>query len=243
MKILAIDTSSNRLVVTLSEDLRILSEVVIDKDIRHSSDLIPAIEQVFTRAHTDLAHVDAYALSIGPGSFTGLRIGVAVIKAFGFVYKKPVIAIPSLDILAYNQRDHDGVVCPIIDARKEKVYAAFYRIKNGVVKRISKYYLAPCATVLRAAKTTTCFLGDGVVMYKDGIRQRLGAKAFFAHDAQMMPHPMSLVRAAVSKATAGEVQDVESLAPLYLYSQECNIVKSRWRAQSPLQKLRRVRKG
>ena len=93
----------------------------------HSSLLIPMIDRILKKARLKIKDIDCFAVSIGPGSFTGLRIGATVVKGLAYALKKRIIAVPTLDVIAYNALDTKGVICPVLDARKSKVYACLWR--------------------------------------------------------------------------------------------------------------------
>lgn len=127
MKILAIDTSGTNCSVSITEDSKILSDFTINNGVTHSQNLVPMIEQAQKFAGLELTDIDTFACSIGPGSFTGLRIGIATIKGFALSLNKPVIGVPTLLALAYNITNFSGLICSIIDAKNDNVYSAIYR--------------------------------------------------------------------------------------------------------------------
>ncbi|MBI4335953.1 MAG: tRNA (adenosine(37)-N6)-threonylcarbamoyltransferase complex dimerization subunit type 1 TsaB, partial [Candidatus Omnitrophica bacterium] len=141
MRVLAIDTSSKILgVAVLDEDSRSV-EFNYNFQLRHASHLVPTIKEALKFSSLELKDMDAYCVSIGPGSFTGLRIGVSTVKAMVLAGKKKVIAVPSLDILARNIPYTEDTICVAVDAKKEKLYACFYEYKNGGTEKITKYLL------------------------------------------------------------------------------------------------------
>ena len=167
MIILAIDTSTRFLSVAVADGDRALSSYHREAHMRHSSRLIPTIEACLKRARLKLKDVDGFAVSIGPGSFTGLRIGVTTVKALAFSLKRPVAAVPTLDAIAEGAKRFKGVISPVIDAKKRKVYSCFYESDGKRIKRLTKYLLIEPD---RLAKMTERFgnvlrLGDGVGIY------------------------------------------------------------------------------
>ena len=126
MKICAIDSSGLVAGVAVSENGICVAEYDIQYKVTHSQTLLPMLDEVCRRISLDLGDVDAYAVAAGPGSFTGLRIGIASVKGLTLVNDKPVIAIPTLEALAYNAYGTDRLICPIMDARREQVYTGIY---------------------------------------------------------------------------------------------------------------------
>ena len=121
MRILAIDTSTRFLSVAVADGGRALASHHREAHMKHSSQLVPVIEKVLKKSGIGLGGIDGFAVSIGPGSFTGLRIGVTTIKALAFSLKKPVAAVPTLDAIAEGVKGFAGIICPILDAKKKKV--------------------------------------------------------------------------------------------------------------------------
>jgi tRNA threonylcarbamoyladenosine biosynthesis protein TsaB len=177
--------------------------------------LVPMIEKLLKKARIKLSAVDCLAISIGPGSFTGLRIGAVTVKGLSYALNKPIVRVPTLDVIARNAKSFKGVICPVLDARKNKVYACLYRSDGKNIKRISKYLLLPAAGLLEktAEYSKIIFLGDAL---------HLVGKAA---NPEIDYHPKADVVAKLGaeyfkkkKFTAAE-----DLEPLYLYSRECDI--------------------
>lgn len=123
MKILSVDTSTPRLYVVLAEDNEILASVVNSENSTHAKNLMPAIDEVLREAETSLEDIDVFACSVGPGSYTGIRIGVSTIQALAYAQGKPCLALNTLDILAYSELAEDKLVVSLLDARNRRVYA------------------------------------------------------------------------------------------------------------------------
>ena len=141
MNILAIDTSSKYFYLAIAEDDKIKVSIRRPSGRELSRMIIPLIEKALKKANLSLGGIDYFACGLGPGSFTGLRVGLAVIKGFAFSLNKPVAGIVSLDVIAGSQSNFSGYVCPVVDARRSLVYSAIYRAKNGALKRKSRYLL------------------------------------------------------------------------------------------------------
>jgi len=140
MRVLGIDTSTSCGAVGLIDDERVICEYLLDIPVTHSERLLGAIELVLRDARCAIEDLDGWAISLGPGSFTGLRIGVSTVKGLAFATQKPVAGISTLDVLASQTSPTPFLICPILDARKGEVYTAFYRYDERIVlRRLSAY--------------------------------------------------------------------------------------------------------
>lgn len=138
MKILAIDSSSTPASVAVTENEAVLGEFTINIKRTHSEKLLPLVDSLLEMINLEVKDIDVVAISAGPGSFTGLRIGMSVAKLMAQVSQKPLIAVSTLESIAMNVSTFDGYICPMIDARNDTVYAAVYICENGVLNEIKK---------------------------------------------------------------------------------------------------------
>jgi tRNA threonylcarbamoyladenosine biosynthesis protein TsaB len=224
MKILGIDTSTHSLGIALVEDGKLL--VSIDKilGLRHSQDLIPMVQSLLREHSLEIADIDCFAVSRGPGSFTGLRVGVAVVKALALVEKKPVVGVPTLDVIAQNVCYFEGLICPLMDAKKQKVYAALYRQGRKTLRRMSPYLLVSIDELLKRIRTKTLFVGDGIRLYGATI-QKKRKKAEFAHERLWLPKAEHVALLGWEQFKKGKIDKPLDLVPLYLHSRECNVTQ------------------
>ena len=243
MKILYLDTSSKYLSLAVAQDNKVLSQTHRQLARKHSTQLACLIDKMLKRAGVSLKQIDGFCVSKGPGSFTGLRIGITAIKGLAYALQKPVVAIPSLDILAQNARPVMNrrlslpfQVCPIVDARQNKVYACLYQARpvkkgfcngarNGKVIRKSGYLLLPIEELLKKLKGEVLFLGDAISLYREQIRKTKRIKAVFAGEKFWYPRASRAVSLALERFRKGKIDDVDSLLPLYLYPKTCQIKK------------------
>jgi tRNA threonylcarbamoyladenosine biosynthesis protein TsaB len=223
MRTLAIETATQQLGVALSDGDRVVSSYALLAEHPHAVELPDAVTRVLKAARTTLTQVEAIAVDIGPGSFTGLRIGIAFVKAIAFAMKKTVVGVPSLDVLAANLPFTSRLICPLLDAKQRNVYAALFRQDDGRLKRQTDYLLEPVDAVLSQIKAPAIFLGDGCARYRDQIVERLGADAAFAAQELWLPRAETLARLGVEHLRQGQRDDPAGLIPLYLYPQDASI--------------------
>ena len=183
MRILAIDSSSTVASVAIVEEEKIIGEYTINNKITHSQTLLPMIDDMFKVSEIELETIDAIAITSGPGSFTGLRIGSATAKGLGQALDKPLVEVPTLEAMAYNFFDTDKVICPIMDARRNQTYTAAFKLEGEELKEL----MAGCAisieelvVKLNAIDEDVIFVGDGIPVFKEYIEANLLKKAVFA---------------------------------------------------------------
>lgn len=215
MKILAVDTSSAVATAAIVEDNKLICECVLNNKLTHSQTIMPIIDDVFKKSELKPDDIDVFAVANGPGSFTGLRIGVTTVKGLAHAAKKPAIGINTLEALAYNLPFCPYIISPIMDARREQVYNAFYRVENGIVKELTSpraIALSDCLSELSVLGEKVVFLGDGVPVFMEKIKEVLGDAALFA------PHTANAQRAsAVAEAAKNkEAVHYSELVPVYL---------------------------
>ena len=166
MKVLAVDTSSKLCSVAILEDTNLIKKLELDNGLTHSETLMPLIKQLLNECELNLSDIDLLVSDIGPGSFTGIRIGVSSCKAFSDSLNIPCVGVSSLEVLAYNIKD-DGIICSTIDCKNDNCYFALYQLKSGVYSVLEE----PCAKsvndVLSLLKsdynnTNIYFVGDGI---------------------------------------------------------------------------------
>lgn len=138
MKILAVDSSSATASVALVDNKKIVAEYFINAGLTHSQTLAPMIESIFKNLKIDPAEIDLYVSTSGPGSFTGLRIGMATVEAMALANDKPCAGVSSLEALSYNINNHNNVICACMDARREQVYNALFKFENNKLVRLTE---------------------------------------------------------------------------------------------------------
>lgn len=169
MRILALDSSGLVASVSVVEDDQTIAEYTVNYKKTHSQTLLPMLDEVAKMTDLDFDTIDAIAVSGGPGSFTGLRIGSATAKGLGLALGKPLIHIPTVDGLAYNMYGFSGVICPILDARRSQVYTGLYYYKEDfrIIEEQMAISVEELIEKLNLRGEEVIFLGDGVPVYKD----------------------------------------------------------------------------
>ena len=220
--LLAIETATRQLGVAVVDGDRLLSSYELLADYPHAVELPGAVTRVLQAAKTTLGALDAIVVDLGPGSFTGLRIGLAFVKALAFPNRTAVVGVPSLDVLAANLPSAPRLVCPILDARQKNVYAALYRLEGGRPVKQTDPLLGPLDDVLALIKEPAVFLGDGVARYRDRIHERC-PDAQFADPDLWLPRASTLARLGHARFLQGQRDDPARLVPLYLYPLDCSV--------------------
>ena len=183
MRILGLDSSGIVASVAVVEDDVLVAEYTINYKKTHSQTLLPMLDEIAKMTELDLNSIDAIAVAAGPGSFTGLRIGSATAKGLGLALKKPLIAIPTVEGLAYNLYDISGLICPIMDARRKQVYTGIYRFTDHQLKVVEDQMAVPMETVIEKLNQygeTVTFLGDGVPVFHELIAEKMTVPYSFA---------------------------------------------------------------
>ena len=174
MKILGIDTTGQTASAALVEDDKLIAEFTLNYKLTHSQTIMPMIADIIERTETDKSTIDCIACASGPGSFTGLRIGAATAKGFALALDKPLVAVPTLDALAYNVFETNKFICPIMDARRNQVYAAFYMWEDGKLIRLTDHMAESIDRIIEIAEmfeSEVIFLGDGVSVHREKLAQ------------------------------------------------------------------------
>lgn len=224
MNILAIDTSTKYFCLVIAKDKDILVQYHEPLGRELSRLIIPTIKKCLKKSRLALKDIDCFAVGLGPGSFTGLRIGLATIKGFALALKKPVIGLSSLDTMAYSVNGEDKDICPVVDAKRALVYSAIYRKQGVILRRKSRYLLVGINELLDKIKKETVFLGDAVALYRAEIANRFKQKPCFKEEDYWYPCPEFLLALALEKIKKKEFKDAGKIVPLYLYPKDCQVV-------------------
>jgi tRNA threonylcarbamoyladenosine biosynthesis protein TsaB len=217
--ILAIEAATPRGSVALVSDGAVRAEVFLSPGPRASGSLIPAVEALFADAGAATGDVSAVAVSAGPGAFTGLRVGMSAAKGFCFGWGVPLVAVPTLLALAHRFPGEGRIVCPVQDARRGEVYAAFFRWNAGELARLSPdLAIAPALLPGRIPDGDVLLCGDGVPPFGALFREALGDRATLVSGDEGLPRASAVGIVGERILRDGGGEDPRSVLPAYLRS-------------------------
>jgi tRNA threonylcarbamoyladenosine biosynthesis protein TsaB len=230
MRVLGIETSTLQGGAALVDGEHVVCEHTLSVRVTHSERLLPAIDAVLRDAGVGLTDVGGLAISIGPGSFTGLRIGLSTVKGLAYATGLPVVGVPTLEAMAWLLPAARYPICPVLDARKHEVYAALFRhAEAGLVRLWDDRALSP-ERVCDLVDGPTLFIGDGVGAYADLWHARLGVRMIIPPVFARAARPAVIAALGHDRFMRGERDDAGSLVPRYLRPSEA---EARRRAARP----------
>lgn len=218
MKILSLDSATESATCAVLDEYKLFGEITFNYKKQHSTVLMPIIDRLLKDLNIDINSLDGFVVSKGPGSFTGLRIGAAVIKGLSQGTGKPFIGVSSLDALAYNLYCTSGIICPILDALRGNVYTALYNFDNDNLNIISKYMIISIndlIELLNRQNKPVYFLGDAVPKFKEKLTSRI-------EDVHFAPVHLNVIKASslgelgLKLLNSGLKDDLYTFAPFYL---------------------------
>jgi len=223
MRILAIDSATPVAGAALLQDGVLLKEEFTNFKKTHSETLMPMVDRVLRECECTMADLDALAVTLGPGSFTGLRIGLALVKGLALSTGLPVVGINTLEVIAHNLYNSDALVCSLLNARKGEVYCGFYQV-DGRPRAVAEMRASSpnefAEQVLSLLEELRCsqaiLLGDGYLPYQETFQELLGDKMMVAPPHLMLPRASALAHLAMDRVTRGEFEDVIHLCPVYI---------------------------
>lgn len=219
MKILGIDSSGMVASAAVTADNTLVAEFTVNNKQTHSQTLLPMIDQVVQMSGIALQEMDAIAIAAGPGSFTGLRIGASTAKGLGLALDKPLVSVPTLEGMAYRLVGCNGLVCPMMDARRNQVYTGIYRVTAEQLEVVADQKAVDVQEILQELaeyQEPVIFLGDGVPVYQETIA------ACYPGEYQLAPLHLSRQSAAAVAALGeiyyrqGKIQTAQEHHPVYL---------------------------
>ncbi len=231
MKVLAIDSSGMTATVAVVEETQTIAEYTVNYKKTHSQTLLPMIDEMIRMVDISLSDIDAIAVSGGPGSFTGLRIGSATAKGLGLALDKPLINVPTVDALAYNVFPYEGLICPIMDARRRQVYTGIYTFSSKAGKKGGQNLTEPVFQVLKMQMAISVedlirrlnnyarpviFLGDGVPVCRDMLADGLKVPYSFAPSYMNRQRAAAVGALGIRYYKAGRFETAAEHKPEYL---------------------------
>ena len=226
MRVLAVDTATSSCSVAITDGDRLLSETTLVSAETHSRHLASLIEALTQTAGLSLEQMEGFAVSRGPGSFTGLRIGIGTIKGLAVAGNRPMVGVSTLAALAWQVGPTDHLICPMIDARRNEVYAAIYRWNPQGPEPLSAEQVAAPEKVLATIEQPCTFIGTGAAAYRERIVDTAGHRALF------VPSSLNVIRAAAvavigaRRLSAGDSDDIERFVPTYLRRSDAELKRA-----------------
>jgi tRNA threonylcarbamoyladenosine biosynthesis protein TsaB len=223
MKILAVDTATTSCSVAVVDKMSLLSEFTIDREETHSKHLMDMIKFALELAGLNLSDLDGFAVTRGPGSFTGLRIGISTVKGLAVSSNKPVVGVSSLETLAFQVSHFRNLICPILDARKGEVYFSRYRFVNNSLKNQIEECVGPPDKAVENLNEPCLFVGNGTLLYKEMIREKTGEFAIFAPMIQHTIRASTTAHLSMAKFEGNDTDNIESMAPHYIRKSDAEL--------------------
>jgi len=227
LKILGIDTSTKFCNLGLIEDEDVLIECTINGlKKKHSSILVPAIKDLLKTIDLKMEEINGIAVSMGPGSFTGLRIGLCVAKGLCYARSLPLLGIPTLDAMAFPLKEIPYLICPVLESKKDEIYDVVFRGGDSL-HRVTDYKCEDIQSLLvrlSPLKEKIVFLGDGIKKYQDIIKEKIGKDILFIDSQLNLSVATSIAFLGLNKLKKGEEDDVSTLSPFYLRKSKAEII-------------------
>ena len=212
MKILSIDTASDLCTVAILDDNKCIKEIIVNDARNHSEKIMPVIQQILQETNLNLYDIDLIVCDKGPGSFTGIRIGVGTVLAFQDCLNIPCIGISSLEALAYNVKQ-DGLICSLIDAKNNNLYFGLFKLENNIYTQIGNFEfkaVSEVSNLLKEHQSPITFVGDGAITHKEFIQSNF-SNCLFCEQNQLSSYSLGIAGLFAYKRGINT-----SLMPLYL---------------------------
>jgi tRNA threonylcarbamoyladenosine biosynthesis protein TsaB len=223
MYILGIETSTKTGSVAIVSEDGVIAQYSLNIEVTHSERLMATVDRVLKDTGLVIADIDGFAIAIGPGSFTGLRIGLAAVKGLAFSTNKPVAAVPTLEALAWNLPYSAYPICPLLDARKNEVYAAMYRFEETALVHIMAEAVISLSQLADRISEKTVFTGEGSLLFRDNIEKIFGDRALFAPRSATLPSAATIAEIGLTMIKSNRQADPDSLTPMYIRRPEAEV--------------------
>lgn len=223
MIVIAIETATMAGSIAIVDNARVISEITLNVRATHSEKLMAAIDRLLCDSGLAIDDMNGVAVSIGPGSFTGLRIGLSAAKGLSYASGKPLIGIPTLNALALNMAFSSYLICPIQDARKGEVYTSLYRPGDNSPEKITDDIAVTPEALAGMITEKTIFLGDGVNRYRELLMAKLGELYNEAPLPLQLPRASNVAFLALNRLKKGDTDDPFTMIPRYIRKSEAEI--------------------
>jgi len=215
-KLLAVDTATESCGVAVITDGRIQAELSLVHGETHTKHIVTAIDEALGLAGAALTEIDAFAVTRGPGSFTGLRIGISTMKGMAFAAGKPIIGVSSLEVLAYQAEGDSRLVCPMIDARRNEIYWRIYRRKAGTLTPVTSERVGSVNHLADEIDESCMFIGNIAPRFTTQLLQLVKQTSQWAPAGDNAIRPAVLAQLAWQRFNLGRVDNVKTFVPIYI---------------------------
>ena len=226
MKILSIDTSTAICTVGLVDGNDVVAEAVDQSGQTHARHIMAMVDDTLNQTNLALEDVDGFGVVIGPGTFTGLRIGISTVQGMAYALSKPVAGITSLDALAVQADTELRYICPMVDARRQEVYYGLYELHAQELSQASPHQVASPADLLKQIQAPCYFLGTGARIYRQLISDTLGSRASFSEADMDRIHSSVIAKLARSHFQRTDVQKLPVVSPYYIRRSDAEVKAS-----------------
>ncbi|MBN1547083.1 MAG: tRNA (adenosine(37)-N6)-threonylcarbamoyltransferase complex dimerization subunit type 1 TsaB [Syntrophaceae bacterium] len=227
MNTLAIDTSGKTLGIAVLKDSQILCEIFLNTGLNHSLILLPEIDKALNSVNIALADIDLFVATSGPGSFTGLRIGLSTLKGLALSWQKPLVGVSTLEALAHNICDDQRLICPILKGPMAEIYAGVYRYQYPAYYCVLEDRVTEINQLSQEIKEPVIFIGEGAMYWHEAIQKALEKRAHFAPDACSICRASSVAAIGIDKYRNNDVQNAVTLIPSYLRVSEAELKRGK----------------
>lgn len=221
--LLAVDTATEICGIALAVNGHVKTELILDRGLTHTQSVLSAIDAVLDIAGVAAGDLDAYAVTRGPGSFTGLRIGISTVKGLAMATGKPLVGISSLEVLAHQSAGCADLICPVMDARRREVYWTLYQRNPDGLAAIMEERVGPIAEITPAIGRECEFIGNGVPKYRSELQKSLRYPSRWTDHEGNALRPAVLARLAWQRFHDGETSDTRTFAPVYLRKSDAEL--------------------
>ncbi len=219
MKVVGIETSGLIGNIAVCDGNTVVGRKTYGKNLSHGKEIVSSLESIFNEIKWEPNDIELIAVSIGPGSYTGLRIGVTCAKTLAYGLGKPVINVPTLDVLVENVKDNNvKTICPVIDAKRRSVYACIYDRNNNITTRITDFLIISPNSLIDMLPDNTLIFGDGITPYNDIFAQK--GLTILSDDKLGIADAANVARLGMERYEQGMRCEINSLVPLYLRRSE-----------------------
>lgn len=223
MIVLGIETSTIQGGVALLDEEGLMAEIFLSVAATHSERLLPALDRLLHDARLRLEEVDGIACAIGPGSFTGLRIGLSTAKGLALATGKPLVGIPTLEAMALGLPFCRYQICPFLDAKKKEVYCALFRYEGEPLIRVMEDSVLPIKALVERISEPTVFLGDALKVYGEALKKNLGGLALFPPRSRRSGSAAGVAELGFQRLLRGAWDDPARLVPRYIRPSEAEL--------------------